>query len=322
VGAPAADEPAIDWLELVPAFGCNCRCRICPSSRLPAGQRMTPEEIGGWMHRGRQRGAGGIWFGGGEPTLLPALAAWIEQAAAAGYRRIRVQSNGLRFAYPDYARRLVEAGLNSACLSVKGATAALHDDITRVPGAFDLLGRAVAELAGLGVAVRADVLITTPTLEQLPRAVEHFAGLGCGGFTFWLVSLHGLDAGADAHWLPPLAAVRPALEAAFERAAALGVDASSLHTPPCSLSPAHRERYFHSGRYRLLVATPGQPAFMAERSPMEGGAYPAVCNGCAARPDCLGLRRDYLELHGQKGLQPIGPTDRQAPEAGAEKQPG
>jgi hypothetical protein len=79
-----------------------------------------------------------------------------------------------------------------------------------------------------------------------------------------------------------------------------------LHTPPCVLPGSHRDRYRHSGHFRLLVATPGGQRFMTEASPMEGGVFLPACNSCQARVDCLGLRADYLDLHGSDGIEPIG----------------
>ena len=63
------------------------------------------------------------------------------------------------------------------------------------------------------------------------------------------------------------------------------------------LAPEDRERYLHSGKYRLLVVVPANAPFAAEESPMEGGEYPdEPCGKCAVRKDCLGLRADQLRL--------------------------
>jgi len=52
------------------------------------------------------------------------------------------------------------------------------------------------------------------------------------------------------------------------------------------------------------VVPEGQP-FMAEDSPIEGGVYLEGCASCAARPDCLGLRADYLAARGEHEFVPI-----------------
>ena len=95
------------------------------------------------------------------------------------------------------------------------------------------------------------------------------------------------------------------LQDAFDKADQLGVTATSWHTPPCVLPARFRMRYVHSGTLDLMVVTPGSEPFWAQDSPMEGGAYLEGCAACSARPDCLGPRRDYLDLFGPEEFSPI-----------------
>ncbi len=294
-----------DWIELVTGFTCNCRCRVCPSPGLQESEGLSGADMFAWLERGREAGATGVWFGGGEPSLHPDLVPAVERALRLGYRRIRIQTNGLRFAYPAFSRRLVAAGANEFALSIKGADAETHNSIARNPQAFELMQRAARELVALGARVEGDILITTRSMPGLADAVERFAETGLIAFTFWLVSLHGLDQERDAGWLPCLADLKPHLQRAFDRADTLGVEATSLHTPPCALDPPYRSRYKHSGTWRLLVVTPGNEPFMAEESPIEGGVYFESCRECSRRLDCLGLRADYLDLHGDTSLDPL-----------------
>ncbi len=298
-----ADE--IDWIELVTGFSCNCGCEVCPSTYLRDGPVLSFEQMTRAMQLGRARGATGIWFGGGEPTLHPDLLGAVAHARREGYRRIRLQSNGLRLAYADYARALVEAGLDELSVLALGADAETHDACTRLPGSFDLLLQALENATALGLAIAADVLVSTRNLEELPAIVERFAKLGVSRFLFWSVSLHGLDPDRLASWVPSLSKTASGLEAAFERAEERSVEAFTLHVPPCFLAPRYRDRYRHAGLWRLLVVVPGGEPFMAESSPMEGGVYVEACHSCAVRSNCLGLRADYLSLHGRDEVSPI-----------------
>jgi len=302
----------IDWIELVVGFACNCRCRVCSSGFLDPRLRLSDDELAAWLERGRKLGATGVWFGGGEPTLHEGLPRAVERARRLGYRRIRLQTNGLRLAYPDYLAGLCRAGLTEVALSVKGWDARSHDELVRRPGAWELLGRAAAGVREAELRLEADVLLTVPLLPRLPRLVRDLADRGAERLTFWLVSLHGApDDAAVPRLVPPLAGLRGPLRKAFAGAASRGVAATSLHTPPCALAPEDRERYLHSGRYRLLVVVPGNDPFLAEESPMERGEHPAEpCGGCAVREDCLGLRADQLRRFGVAGLAPVAATPR------------
>ncbi len=257
------------------------------------------------LRQGRERGACGAWFGGGEPTLHGDLPRAIVAARRLGYRTVRLQTNGLRLAYPDYARQLVDLGLNQVSLLAMGHDAAAHDAVTRVPGSFELMNRAALNLAGLEVAPEADLLISQGNLDRLSETVELLAEIGVTAVTFWLLSLHGLDRESLSAWLPPVSRVVPALQAAFDRADALAMAASTLHLPPCALGKGYHDRYRHAGLWNLLVFAPGRAPFRAERSPMEGGVFLEGCARCTHRKRCLGLRADYLEVHGPAGFEPI-----------------
>lgn len=308
--SPPAD---LDWIELVLGFGCNCRCRVCSGSQPATARGMAADEVQAWLGHGRSRGATGVWFGGGEPSLRPELAGGLQQAVSLGYSRRRVQTNGLRFAYPAFTQRLVAAGLTEVSVSVKGGRAATHEAMTRLPGSFALLQQGVRNLASAGVRVEADVLLTRPVLSELEDAVARFSDLGVEAFHLWLVSAHGHpEPDAVKALIPSFSLLAPAIARAARRADALGVGLDSLHTPPCSLDARDRPRYQPSSKWRLLVALPGGEAFRAQESPMEGGRYLPGCARCAARPGCLGLREDYLEVHGSEGIDPIRPAKGRA----------
>lgn len=295
----------LDWIELVIGMDCNCRCRACPSAVHDGGQPMDTREVAAWLRRGRQRGASGVWFGGGEPTLHPGLLPAVKRARQLGYQRVRVQTNALRLAYDAYAERLVGAGVGELSVPVLGADEAAYDAFTRREGSFGLLVQGIENLLSHGARVEGDVLITATSAGRLTEAVERFAALGVARFNFWLVSLHGLDAGQHAHHLPTMQQLAPHLQRAMARAEELGAPAVTLHTPPCVLDAAHRSRYVHAGAWRLLVVTPGGEPFRAEDSPMEGGAYLPTCEACAWRRRCLGMRDDYLQVHGGEGFEPL-----------------
>jgi MoaA/NifB/PqqE/SkfB family radical SAM enzyme len=288
----------LDWIELVTSYRCNCACVVCPSAQVPRAESLSATEMRDALRLGRERGATGVWFGGGEPTLHPELLPTVSRARRLGYSRIRIQTNGLRLAYSDYCRELVRAGTTEVAVSVMGANAATHNAVARHERAFDLLVTAARNVREVGIRLEADVLVTTRSASGLTAIVERFSELGVKTFSFWWVSLHGLDSESLRDWLPRFTDAVPELERALSRARALDIQATTFHTPPCVLSPTHRHRYRHSKSWRLLVFVPGQAPFLAEDSPMEGGAYVAACARCAARANCLGPRSDYVAEHG------------------------
>jgi hypothetical protein len=127
-------------------FHCNQSCRFCfVSTHLPPPARARVEaaiaEIGA---------LGGILvLSGGEPTLDPHLVEHVRLGKRLGAREIELQTNAVRLATGTLARELVQAGVDTAFVSLHGATPEIGDAITEAPGTF------VQTLAGIEALLQA-----------------------------------------------------------------------------------------------------------------------------------------------------------------------
>ncbi len=291
------------WLELTLDYRCNLRCVGCRACE-DTGEAMDLREIAGRLEAGRRQGISRLWLGGGEPTLRDDLPRVVAAARRMGYREVLVQTNGLRLSYARYLDALVAAGLTDVSVNVKSAQADVHDRLSGRPGALALLEQGLEAARERGLALHADVLLTRSTAPQLVETVERFAALGVTRFLLWLLSASDVADGAVDAEMPHLSEVGPQVIRAAERAEALGARLRSLHTPPCVLGD-RADVYLPSAELRMLVANPGQAPFPLERSPMEGGAWVAACEACAARARCGGPRADYLARFGAGELVAI-----------------
>lgn len=301
---PSAPVSALNWVELVLGFSCNCRCLVCHSWRA-TGPEMSVQQAVQSLRLGRSHGAKSLWLGGGEPTLYRALGKVLVEAHELGYQTIRLQTNGLRLAYREYADAVVARGVTHVAFSVFGSESSAHDLFVARPGAYELAMKALENCANAGVDLEVDLLVTTETMLHLPDMVRGLVARGVQRFWFWLVSVQGLGGSQFDYLVPALSSAAAQIAAACSVAIAHGAQAWSLHTPPCTLSATCRRYYRHAGHWKLLVVTPSGNPFMAEHSPMEGGVFLPSCDSCKARPACLGLRADYLALHGTDAINPI-----------------
>ncbi len=294
------------WLELSADYRCNNRCQGCFSVD-DAGPSMTTAEAIETLRFHRERGAEWLWLGGGEPTLRRDLFALVGAARDLGFSRVRLQTNGMLLAYPQFARRCFEAGVSEISFGLRSATAQTHDRLTRTPGSFDLLVRGIAEWKKLGRPMEGDVLLYRSNLPELPEIVRTFHDLGLARFSLWLFSTTDTsDASLDAE----VPRIQDAM-AEIARTMALRIDddatrfITSLHTPPCTVPEECKNAIFFPAELDLVVANTGGHHFRLETSPIEGGHYTPRCAACAMRPRCNGARRDYVRIHGDAELQPL-----------------
>lgn len=297
----ATDERPLEWLEISADYRCNNRCIGCFSVQ-PDGPSMSSREIAEHLLAARRRGAKSLWLGGGEPTLRRDLLAVVRKARELGYVRVLLQTNGMLLAYAEQAKRCAEAGITEVSFAIKGATAETHDRLVRTPGCHALMVEGIEQIRRLGLPMSGDLLVYSSNLAEVPAMVRTYAAMGLRHFNVWAFS--AVDQGDRdlSAQVPRLSEVARATAEAAD--ACPEVSVTSLHTPPCVMPPSHERCLFHAADLDLLVANPGGYSFRLEESAIEGGAYLPRCEGCAARPRCGGLRRDYLAIHGDEEFQP------------------
>lgn len=134
-------------LNLKLTYDCTNRCSFCFSSCLKneaIGEAGLLREV----ENGYRRGCRELVLSGGEPTLRSdTLRRVMERAGEVGYQKYIIQTNGSGLA--DHAElvpmlgRFSERADVSVSFSVHGHTAQIHDEMSRTPGAFEKLMRAI-----------------------------------------------------------------------------------------------------------------------------------------------------------------------------------
>lgn len=289
-------------VDVILGYECNVQCDYCSVTDEMRAHNMTTAQVIGELVRARALGMHSVAFGGGEPTIRKDLVPLVRWARDRGFDHVKVSSNGLMYSYPEYARRIVEAGVDRFHVSIMAHTPELYERILGKAGALEVVERGIRNLVSLGQAPVGDLIVKNDTWRHLPDIVEHWAGLGVRTFPLWLVSLSDRNRDNLAS-LPRVSEMRDGIVAAFERGKALGVTVTSRHIPRCMLR-GYEEFVKDLREDRVLVVTPGSRFFLWE-SAISPTDYSPKCDACPlARSVCLGIRRDYLERWGDGEVVP------------------
>lgn len=141
---PAPRLPLEGNIDLT--YRCNCNCRHC-WLRLPANdgaqkRELSFDEIGSIVGETRTLGCRSWLISGGEPMLRPDFAAIFDMITRRSLS-YSLNTNGTLIT-PAIAGLLKRKGVKMVALY--GATAAIHDHITRTPGSFAATMRGFAYL--------------------------------------------------------------------------------------------------------------------------------------------------------------------------------
>ncbi|MBM3313507.1 radical SAM protein, partial [candidate division WOR-3 bacterium] len=137
-------------------YRCNNNCRHCwlhlPTSAEEQAQELSWDEIRRIADEARAMGCREWGISGGEPMLRPDFPEIFDYLT----RKVRAytfNTNGTLIT-PDLARLLTRKGTKMVALY--GATAEVHDHVTRTPGSFEAVMRGFAYLreAGVGFTVQ------------------------------------------------------------------------------------------------------------------------------------------------------------------------
>lgn len=288
---------------------CQARCEFCICRSAQPDMVSTPEDIEDRLVSGQAAGYTAVVFTGGEPTLVKELPELIARARALGYRRVGIQTNGLKLARPEYAQKLVKAGLNYALQSLHSHDAATHESIFQIDGCFEDCVASAQNLLGLGVALTINYVTTTANQRghrdfiafvqqrlRRPQRWRHPLRSRYPRVTFSSMSPQGWGAGNQA-LLPRLSVVAGSVRDAvvLARQAGIRVRIPGLcGFPPCLLPE------MASIFYELQEPDPLQ---LESRQFFEG------CASCAFRPRCSGYWKGYAAHHGTDEFQPALAAD-------------
>jgi MoaA/NifB/PqqE/SkfB family radical SAM enzyme len=158
-------------------YRCNLDCFFCYNDLGLAGAPMGRED---WLRLFEDLAGLGVLhltLSGGEPLAHPHFLELGGRARELGFV-VRVKSNGHALR-GELARRLRdEVDPFVVEISLHGATAAVHDRQTRVPGSFERLLANLQELGGLGLRVQLNTTLTAWNEGEIAGMFALAAGLG------------------------------------------------------------------------------------------------------------------------------------------------
>ena len=285
---------------------CNNRCRFCAQGdkRLTVADKST-SQIKAILKKCMSQGISGVVFTGGEPTLRQDILELAGYARSCGYQSIQIQTNGRMFAYADFCKKLIHAGVNEFAPSVHGHNAELHDYLTTAKGSFYETVKGLKNLKDLGANVFTNTVITKLNFRHLPEIASLLVKMGVEQFQFAFIHpVHRAAENFDS-LVPRITLVEPYLKKALKIGLEAGKKAFSEAVPFCFM------RGFEGCVAESII--PDTTIFDADlvvenynsRRRDEGKKKGPACKKCSYYRICEGPWREYPEKFGWEEFIPV-----------------
>lgn len=289
------------YVSVTMEFRCNLKCVHCMIEGTMDRLKPAPDGLFEQVleeQRSHKRWEG-LVFTGSEITLRRDLPTLAERARAAGFSRVRIQTHGVHLARENYARRLLDAGVNEYFVSVAGATRESHDRITGVPGAWDKMLKGMEYLDRHDdVRLLTNTVVTSLSYRELPDLVDRLGHLKrlvqMEFWNFWPMAETDEKGLCARH-----ADVLPFLRDAIVRARVLDRFVEVKNFPECLLGDLGDALV--NAQPTLII----DPEFWTEFD--RNGFYQCVYQSVCGSTECLGLNTAYVKRFGweEDELRPL-----------------
>jgi MoaA/NifB/PqqE/SkfB family radical SAM enzyme len=174
-------------------YRCNNHCQFCAVGNRARidGDAARQRRL---LERYRDRGVRLVDFDGGEPTLHRELLPLVRHAAALGYERIALTTNGRLASYDRFAARLATSGLTTVLVSLHGPDADTHGALVGVPEAFAQTVQGIRNLlaaAPPSLEIGVNTTVVLGNVEQLGLLAALVSDLGVRWLNFQFLTPFG-----------------------------------------------------------------------------------------------------------------------------------
>lgn len=283
---------------------CNSNCVFCViGDHLFTGDRSTQACID--ELRASRATCVDVVFTGAEVSIRPDFLQLVRAAKLLGYENIQIQTNGRMFAYREFCERTIAAGANEFSPSIHGHEAKLHDGLTRAPGSFAQIVRAIEHLVALQQRVVCNTVITKQNARHLPALAQLLVELGVAQFQLAFPHPTGHAATHFNGVVPRMSEIAGFVHEALAVGRAGGVACMAEAMPFCMMqghAPAVAE--LHIPATEIVYDGYVVPDYRDDRV-ARGKRRFEQCASCRFEPICEGPWREYPERLGDDEFQPI-----------------
>jgi len=283
---------------------CNNRCSFCYQSGWRSrGSRLADpsfETLVGKLKWGMENGYDSVGFSGGEPTIRRDMVDLVRTSVELGFCRVSITTNGRRFSNREFAKTMLEAGLDSIGWSLHGPDARMHDALVGREGAFRQVMEGMKNVSELSheLNVKLDqnlfVLVNTSNHRKLARICRLGRRHGIKLMIFQPVIYSKGNVSQASRHAVELTELVGSVRKAARAGKREGWFVKLFNLPPCFF-PDMLEAFEHQ-RYPVDIFRYQEKESAGESRVVAHQGYVLLdrCTACLLQPFCPGLHQSLI----------------------------
>jgi MoaA/NifB/PqqE/SkfB family radical SAM enzyme len=300
-------------------YKCNNHCVFCYNLQKRNIVDKNTGTIKNEIAWAKKRGAEYLEIIGGEQTIRPDMIEIIKFAKNRNFKIITMTTNGSMFAYRDFAKSIIKAGLTRVVFSIHGHNAKMHDCLTQVGGSFKrlLMGVENAKLFGIGTEnLGSNTAIVKQNYKSLSKIGNLIYKLGIRNSEFIFVDpTRGGPFDNFNQLVPKISKVAPFIRKCLDMGRKNQIGHWHIrYVPLCyfldyldQISELSEKEIFSSSEH----LAPDFVNYDVENSRKHiARIKPKKCKPCSKFDLCEGIWKEYYRRYGDSELMPVKSTKR------------
>jgi len=296
-------------LELIIGWQCNNNCLFCSNQHMKnLAKEKNLEDISLEKIKENLKVNSDnkeLILVGGEPTIRPDIFEIISFAKKQGYREISMMSNGRMLSSIDFCKKLLGMGITEIGISIHGHTKEIHDSLTRSPGSFKQVVRALKNLNHLKKDFVTNTVITKKGMHSLPQLVAFLSGFRPKLITLTFPNPRGNAEEFFQEIIPKLSEAAPFVHKAIDAGKVIGQEVHACDIPLCFMKDykeSMQESFFDKER---KIVTHVFPNILLTKNTGRDKSKHKSCEPCKHNSECEGVWTNYLNLMQDTKITPI-----------------
>ena len=308
---PVFEKERYKKIVLFTGYACSNKCRFCMNADKRGFEPRSTEELLREIYLAKKEGADILEMIGGESAMRRDFRLLLKTAKKIGISETIIATNGRVFADKDYAKELLDSGLDSIIFSLHGAKAETHDWLTQTPGSHDLLLKGIENVRSLGLRrIYGNTTVVKQNYAELPDIARMYAAWGFTNVEFIFVdSTYGGAYNEFELLVPKISECSPYMRQALDIGDSAGFTQwKARYVPLCHfkehlshISEINEKKLYHSEHWAQDFHNEDSVANRAEISRTKT----QKCSGCTLYADCEGIWREYIKHYGDGELMPV-----------------